>query len=114
VEAKLLLLNAIAFLYVVVVLSRWHPAPHKAVLPSERVIAAMRTRVRFVLNSSALQTVPIRAFFFIFFISGLWALLPVIVEQDLRLGAPGYGLLLGCASRRASGSVVYYSQEGRT
>jgi len=38
----------------------------------------------------------IRTFFFIFFISALWALLPVIVRQELRLGAPGYGLLLGC------------------
>jgi cyanate permease len=25
-------------------------------------------------------------------------LLPVIVRQELRLGAPGYGLLLGCIS----------------
>ena len=56
----------------------------------------MRTGVRFVQNSPEMQTVLIRTFFFIFFISGLWALLPVIVRQDLRLGAPGYGLLLGC------------------
>ncbi len=47
-------------------------------------------------NSPEMQTVLIRTFFFIFFISGLWALLPVIVKQDLRLGAAGYGLLLGC------------------
>src|SRR2546421_5810622 len=94
--AAVFLLNAIAFLYVVVVLSRWHPAPHRAVLPAERLIGAMRTGVRFVQNSPEMQTVLIRTFFFIFFISGLWALLPVIVRQDLRLGAPGYGLLLGC------------------
>src|SRR5205085_12319822 len=56
----------------------------------------MRTGARFVQNSPELQTVLIRTFFFIFFISGLWALLPVIVKQDLRLGASGYGLLLGC------------------
>jgi MFS family permease len=56
----------------------------------------MRTGVRFVQNSPQMQTVLIRTFFFIFFISGLWALLPVIVKQDLRLGASGYGLLLGC------------------
>jgi len=43
-----------------------------------------------------MQTVLIRTFCFIFFISGLWALLPVIVSQDLHLGAAGYGLLLGC------------------
>jgi len=87
--AAVFLLNAIAFLYVVVVLSRWHPAPHRAVLPAERLVGAMRTGVRFVQNSPEMQTVLIRTFFFIFFISGLWALLPVIVRQDLRLGAPG-------------------------
>jgi len=94
--AAVFLLNAIAFLYVVVVLYRWHPAPHRAVLPAERLIGAMRTGMRFVQNSPEMQTVLIRTFFFIFFISGLWALLPVIVIQDLLLGAPGYGLLLGC------------------
>src|SRR6266478_944912 len=94
--AAVFLLNAIAFLYVVIVLFRWHPAPHRAVLPAERLVGAMRTGVRFVQNSPEMQTVLIRTFFFIFFISGLWALLPVIVRQDLRLGAAGYGLLLGC------------------
>jgi MFS family permease len=94
--AAVFLLNAIAFLYVVVVLLRWHPVPHRAVLPAERLIGAMRTGARFVQNSPEMQTVLIRTFCFIFFISGLWALLPVIVKQDLRLGAAGYGLLLGC------------------
>src|SRR6266516_7502349 len=94
--AAVFLLNALAFLYVVVVLARWHPAPHRAVLPAERLIGALRTGMRFVQNSPEMQTVLIRTFCFIFFISGLWALLPVIVSQDLRLGAPGYGLLLGC------------------
>ena len=94
--AAVFILNAVAFLYVVVVLFGWHPAPHRAVLPAERLIGAMRTGARFVQNSPEMQTVLIRTFFFIFFISGLWALLPVIVKQDLRLGAAGYGLLLGC------------------
>jgi len=93
--AAVFLLNAMAFLYVVVVLFHWHPAPHRAVLPAERLIGSMRTGVRFVQNSPEMQTVLIRTFYFIFFISGLWALLPVIVKQDLRLGAAGYGLLLG-------------------
>ena len=47
-------------------------------------------------TASPLLIALIRTFFFIFFISVLWALLPVIVRQELRLGAPGYGLLLGC------------------
>lgn len=94
--AAVFLLNALAFLYVVVVLYRWQPAPHRAYLPTERLVGAIRTGVRFVAHSPAMQIVLIRTFLFIFFISGLWALLPVIVSQDLRLGALGYGLLLGC------------------
>ncbi len=94
--AAVFLLNAIAFLYVVVVLFRWHLAPHRVTLPAERLTGAIRTGVRFVRHSPAMQIVLIRTFFFIFFISGLWALLPVIVKQDLHLGAFGYGLLLGC------------------
>ncbi|HEY0752977.1 MAG TPA: MFS transporter [Ktedonobacteraceae bacterium] len=94
--AAVFLLNAVAYLYVVVVLLRWHPAPHRAVLPAERLVSAIRTGARFVQNSPQMQTVLIRTFCFIFFISGLWALLPVIVLQDLHLGAFGYGLLLGC------------------
>src|SRR5260370_20738632 len=101
--AAVFLLNAIAYLYVVVVLTRWHPAPHRAVLPAERLVGALRTGVRFVQHSPQMQTVLIRAFLFIFFVSGLWALLPVIVKQDLRLGAFGYGLLLGCIG---AGAVI--------
>ena len=56
----------------------------------------MRAGVHFVQNSPQMHTVLIRTFLFIFFISGLWTLRPVIVSQDLRLRAPGYGLLLGC------------------
>ena len=106
-SAAVFLLNAIAFLYVVVVLTRWHPPPHRAVLPAERLVGAMRTGTRFVQNSPEMQTVLIRTFLFIFFISALWALLPVIVRQELGLGAAGYGLLLGCIGVGAVvGSVV--------
>ncbi len=112
--AAVFLLNAIAFLYVVVVLTRWHPAPHRAVLPAERLIGAMRTGVRFVQNSPEMQTVLIRTFCFIFPISGLWALLPVIVSQDLRLGAPGYGMLLGCIGLGAVLGAAVLPQIQRT
>ncbi len=79
-----------------VVLLRWHPTPHRAVLPAERLVGALRTGTRFLANSPQMQTVLIRAFCFIFFISGLWALLPVLVSQGMPLSALGYGLPLGC------------------
>ncbi|TMF45625.1 MAG: MFS transporter [Chloroflexi bacterium] len=44
--AAVLLLNALAYLYVVVVLLRRHPAPHRAVLPAERLVGALRVAKR--------------------------------------------------------------------
>jgi MFS family permease len=105
--AAVFLLNAIAFLYVVVVLSRWHPEQQRSILPAERLTGAVRTGLRFVQHSPAMQIVLIRTFLFIFFISALWALLPVIVSHELHLGPFGYGLLLGCIGLGAvMGSVV--------
>lgn len=90
------LLNAIAALYVVITLYRWHTIPHKTILPAERMSAAVKAGARFIRHSPAMQTILIRTFFFIFFISGFWALLPVAVNYDLKLGSLGYGLILGC------------------
>lgn len=110
--AMVFLLNALAFVFVIIVLARWHPKPHRAILPAERLMGALRTGQRFVVHSSAMQIVFIRTFCFIFFISGLWALLPVLVSQDLHLGAFGYGLLLGCigVGAVAGAAVLPYIQ----
>ncbi len=43
-----------------------------------------------------LRTVLLRAGFFIFFASAIWALLPAVATEDLGLGSGAYGLLLGC------------------
>ncbi|HLZ63078.1 MAG TPA: MFS transporter [Ktedonosporobacter sp.] len=90
------LLNAIAAFYVVATLYRWHTTPHKTILPAERMSAAVRTGVRFIRHSPEMQTILIRTFLFIFFISGFWALLPVVVRHELKLGSLGYGIILGC------------------
>src|SRR5258707_8237213 len=45
--AAVFLINALASLCVQVVLYRWHPAPHRAVLPAERLVGALRTGVSF-------------------------------------------------------------------
>jgi hypothetical protein len=57
-----------------------------------------------------MQIVLLRTFGFIFFISALWALLPVIVSQDLHLDALGYGLLLGCIGLGAVMSAAVLPQ----
>ncbi|GAC1428234.1 MAG: MFS transporter [Ktedonobacteraceae bacterium] len=89
------LLNALAFLYVVFVIYRWHPALRKSMLPTERMFGAIRTGVRYTFFAPELHTVLIRTGAFIFCASGLWALLPSVVRHELKLGSLGYGLLLG-------------------
>ncbi|HEX6557150.1 MAG TPA: hypothetical protein VF026_30585 [Ktedonobacteraceae bacterium] len=65
----------------------------------ESLLSFLHFRPRFLQCSEKSIELSLRfallAFFFIFFISGLWALLPVIVWRELHLGALGYRLLLG-------------------
>jgi MFS family permease/quinol monooxygenase YgiN len=101
--AAAFMLNAISFVGVLVVLARWR-RPHAAsVLPTERLIGAMRVGLRHVRHSPAMRAVFVRTTAFIVGASGLWALLPVITRQDPARGAMAYGILLGCLG---AGAVI--------
>src|SRR5262249_61193798 len=63
---------------------------------AERVAGAIRAGARYVRYSRALRAVLVRVGVFILCGSSIWALLPLLVRQQLRLGAMGYGGLLGC------------------
>jgi hypothetical protein len=56
----------------------------------------MRAGLRYMLHAPQLQAILIRAFFFTFFASAVWALLAVVAQQYLHKGAMGYGILNGC------------------
>jgi MFS family permease len=90
------LLNALSFVGVLVVVYRWRPATVASALPAERVMSAIRAGVRYVWHARELRAVLLRAGVFIGAGSALWALLPVLIRQELGLGAAGFGLLLGC------------------
>jgi MFS family permease/quinol monooxygenase YgiN len=90
------LLNAISFVAIMNVLYRWQPAPRKSKLPSEDIVAAMRTGTRYLRHSPELQTVLIRSGIFVVCASALWALLAQQARRHLGLGSFGYGSLLGC------------------
>jgi MFS family permease len=89
------LFNAASFLFIAVVLYRWHRAPHKSVLPAERAVGAIRAGTRYVRHAPAFRTVLIRSAAFIVFGSAIWALFPVLARFELKLGPTGYGLLFG-------------------
>jgi len=89
------LVNAASFSGVVAVLVRWRRTPQESTLPAERLIGAMRTGIRYVRHAPEVQAIFVHAVFFSLFTSALWAFLPIIAREYLRLGPPGYGMLLG-------------------
>lgn len=101
------LLNAVSFVGVVIVLLRWHKTEHLAELPAERLLAAIRTGLRYGRHSPTLQGVLARAFLAVVPSSALMALLPVVARSELGLDATGFGVLLAFFGAGAlSGAVL--------
>jgi MFS family permease len=89
------MLNALSFLGILLVLYRWRREPSESMLPTERVVGAMRAGVRYVRHSPELRRVLLRTGLFVVCASALWAMLPLIARKELGLGAIAYGILLG-------------------
>lgn len=89
------LLNAATFIGVIFVIYRWQRTPLKSGLPTERFIGAMQAGVRYIRFAPVFQSVLVRTVAYIFFSSALFALLPLLGRQELKLDALGYGVILG-------------------
>jgi predicted MFS family arabinose efflux permease len=86
--------TALAMLHAV---RRWPPAPHPATrLPAERLWGGMVSALRFARHSAPVLAQLVRTMAYSAAGSALWALLPVVGQSHLGLGATGYGLLMGC------------------
>ena len=76
---------------------RWPPKPHPASkLPAERLWGGTLSGLRFARHSQIILAQLVRTLAFGGAGSALWALLPVIGQRQLGLGAEGFGLLMGC------------------
>jgi MFS family permease len=104
--AAVFFLNALSFVGVVAVLFRWRRRVEKSALPAEDVVGAMRAGIRYVRHAPAVRAVLLRTASFILGGSALWALLPSVAREELRLSATGYGVLLGCLGAGAVGGAV--------
>lgn len=90
-------LNALSFVAVVIVIYRWKRTPFfTSALPTERLAGSMRAGLRYVRHAPAMRGILARTFIQTLCVSGLWALLAVVAQRDLREGALGYGILNGC------------------
>lgn len=90
------LINAASFLGVIFVLYSWHRAPRDSILPTERVLGAVRAGLRYIRYAPALSTVFARTAAFVFFAGALWALLPLVALRSRGQRSTAYGILLGC------------------
>jgi MFS family permease len=83
---------------------RHPPAPHPpSRLPAERLWGGMLSALRFARHSDIVLAQLVRTAAFGGAGSALWALLPSIAQQQLGLGATGFGFLMACMG---SGAVV--------
>jgi MFS family permease len=90
-------LNAFSFLAVLGVIYRWKRKPYfTSALPAERLMGSLRAGARYVRFAPPIRAILVRAFLQTFFVSGMWALLAVVAQQDLHRGALGYGILNAC------------------
>lgn len=90
-------INAASFAAVLIVIYRWKRTPlFTSALPAERLVASMRSGLRYTRFTPAMRVILARAFLQTFCVSGMWALLAVVARENLHKGALGYGILTGC------------------
>ena len=76
---------------------RWPPRPHpQSRLPAERLWGGSLSGLRFARHSKIVLAQLLRTMAYSGSGSALWALLPVIGQRQLGLGAAGFGLLMAC------------------
>ena len=84
---------------------RWPPRPHPpSRLPPERLWGGTLAGLRYARHSHTILAQLVRTAAYSGAGSALWALLPVIGQQRLGLGAEGFGLLMACLGTGAVGA----------
>jgi MFS family permease len=88
-------LDALTYVFFAAVMIAWRPPADSAPELPEQFLSALRLGGRYVRNAPIVRRLLLRVAVFLVPASVLWALLPLVASQRLRLGADGYGLLLG-------------------
>src|SRR5208337_4063582 len=85
----------VSIVTVIAALLTWRRSRRFTGLPREHLVAAMRAGVRFVRNTPAVRHAMLRTIAYSIPCSAPWALLPLMVREQLHLGAGMYGVILG-------------------
>jgi predicted MFS family arabinose efflux permease len=85
----------------------WHPPRQRTTrLPAERFARAIRTGLRYARYNLFLRATLLRATAFFLFASAYWALLPLVVRDQIAAGPGIYGVLVGAIGAGAIGGVL--------
>ena len=88
-------LNAASYLVVIIVLLLWRRHSAASSLPPEHFLGAVKAGMRFVRHTPQMRAAMWRAAAFFAPGAAPWAMLPLVVREQLGLGAAMYGVLLG-------------------
>lgn len=88
-----LLASAAFFVVMIAAVHRWERRERPLPGVPERILAGVRSGVRYAWHSPAMRALIVRNLSFSLCASAFWALLPVIARDLLGLGAGGFGLL---------------------
>jgi len=100
-------LNALSFVAMLVVLTRWKRVRPEPKLAPEGFVSAMKSGLRYTREEPAFQTVLIRCAAFSIPASAVFSLAPVIARGSTFPGAYGYALLLTSIGVGAVSCAVY-------
>ena len=89
-------LNALSFCVLALRLLVWKSPRKTSELPTESFMPALSAGLRYASLAPNIQSVLLRAFVFGLSAVSTNALLPLVVQRELGLGALAYGLLLAC------------------
>jgi MFS family permease len=96
---------AVSVLVLLQVVRMWPPKPHpQSKLPAERLWGGTLSGLRYARHSQIILAQLLRTIAYAGAGSALWGLLPAIAAQQLGMGAPGFGFLMGCLGTGAVAS----------
>jgi MFS family permease len=103
-------LNTATFLLFTVVLVAWRRSAAEALHRPEQFLPALRAGGRYIRYSPVVRRVLLRLSLFVVPATAIWALLPLVANRQLGMGADGYGLLLGALGGGAVAGAVTLPQ----
>ncbi len=106
-------INAACTLFLIGALLAWRRPPAATSVARERFLPALRTGGRYVRHEPVVRLILLRLAVFVAPATAMWALLPLIANRQLGVGADGYGILFGALGVGAITAAFTVGRIGR-